>query len=404
MDSFKCRICGGNKYTSLFQWNVPLAAAVTEQIEKSKKYPIEPVICFKCGHVQLKETLDVDMYSDYLYTASFARGFQQHIKSLADDIDSMKIETNGKKRIIEIGSSNGYFLKQMQIRGWDVLGFEPAETFSSLANQNDIYTQKMYFGDTASLKAVENWGEPNVVIMRHVLEHLDNPNAMIESISHILSSGYLIIEVPYLAKEVAEKQFYAFYHEHLSYFSVNILKRLLNKYGFKIIDIKENSLGGGSITICAYIGKFTHQNSPVIAAYLESEKKICSIENILNFTAETTEQIHRIRKRVEQERQLGNKVAVWGVGQRGVSLLNICELTNADLSYAIDVNRNYWLKYVPGVNIQIVPPSYLDNHFVDVIIILSTGYADEIIAQNNNYIARGEHFLKLIDSKGESEI
>lgn len=46
----------------------------------------------------------------------------------------------------------------MQIRGWDVLGFEPAETFSSLANQNDIYTQKMYFGDTASLKAVENWG------------------------------------------------------------------------------------------------------------------------------------------------------------------------------------------------------------------------------------------------------
>ena len=107
---------------------------------------------------------------------------------------------------------------------------------------------------------------------------------------------------------------------------------------------------------------------------------------------------------MEQERQLGNKVAVWGVGQRGVSLLNICELTNADLSYAIDVNRNYWLKYVPGVNIQIVPPSYLDNHFVDVIIILSTGYADEIIAQNNNYIARGGHFLKLIDSKGESEI
>lgn len=79
-----------------------------------------------------------------------------------------------------------------------------------------------------------------------------------------------------------------------------------------------------------------------------------------------------------------------------MSLLNICKLSNNELSYAIDVNKNYWWKYVPGADIQIVPPDYLNENFVDAIIILSTGYADEIIAENRKYLEKGGKFLKII--------
>lgn len=399
MGLFKCRICGEEKqYTTLFRWEVPLAADVRDEIEDLEKYPLEPVVCLKCGHVQLKETLDVDMYSNYLYTASFAGGFQQYIQSLVDDIGAMELGSNSEKRIVEIGSSNGYFLKQIKTKGWNVLGFEPAATFAMEANESGVYTENMYFGDSASLEIVENWGNPDVVVMRHVLEHLDEPQAIIEAISRILKEGYLIIEVPYLAKEVQEKQFYAFYHEHLSYFSVRVLDYLLSKHGFEITDVKENSLGGGSVTIYAYKGDSRVSSpSPTVSAYLESEKEQCSVEKIVEFSTEVTEQITKIKNLVKSEQQNGNKIAVWGVGQRGVTLLNICELTSDDLAYAIDVNENYWWKYVPGADVQIVPPSYLSDHFVEVIIILSTGYANEIISENNDYLSRGGRFLKIIE-------
>lgn len=397
MCEFHCRICGnkGQKYRSLFQWNLPLAADVRENPTSCKRYPIEPVVCTECGHVQLKETLDVDMYDNYLYTPSFSKEFQEYIEEFVDSVAGL----NTGKHVVEIGSSNGYLLKAMQKRGWEVLGFEPSSVLAEEAKQKGVPTLQMCFGDNDSVQSIKKWGTPDVVIMRHVMEHLDDLNGIIEAIGSILHEGVLVIEVPWLLKMIREKQFYAFFHEHLSYFSVTILRDLLRRYGFEVMDIKENSLEGGSIAVYAYKGKNMRCKESQVSSYLKLEKEWCSIERIVSFSDEANQYIDKIKNIVTTEKKAGRKVAAWGAGQRGVTLLNICGLKQTDIEYIIDVNENYWWKYVLGADIQIVPPSWLKEHYVDSIIILATGYADEIISENKDYICMGGRFIRIIEEE-----
>lgn len=395
MGEFCCRICGskGEKYHSLFRWDLPLAADIKDKPISCKRYSVEPVICTECGHVQLKDTLDIDMYDNYLYTPSFAKEFQEYISEFADFVDHLNVE----KRVVEIGSSNGYLLKAMQKRGWEVLGFEPSSVLANEAGQNGVPTIQRCFGNEESVQNIKKWGTPNVVIMRHVMEHLDDLNGIVSAVGDILQEGMFVIEVPWLLKIIKEKQFYAFFHEHLSYFSITVLRNLLKKYGFDVMDVKENSLEGGSIAVYAYKGKNMCCNEKNVSTYLELEKEWCSIEKVRSFSDEVNQQIGRIKEIVDVEKKSGRKVAAWGAGQRGVTLLNICGFKQTDIDYIIDVNENYWWKYVLGVDIQIVPPSWLEDHYVDSIIILATGYADEIISENSNYLCQGGRFIRIIE-------
>ena len=396
MCKFRCRICKTTSFVPLFQWKLPLAAGVSDESVNGSRYSLEPVVCSKCGHVQLRETLDVNMYNDYLYTPSFSQEFQEYITSFADGLEHL----NGisGKSVVEIGSSNGYLLKQLMHKGWDVLGFEPSSILASEAEQNGVQTKKMYFGSDESVKCVEKWrGAVDVVIMRHVLEHLDNLDGIIDMITRIVQEGFLIIEVPWLLRIIKEKQFYAFFHEHLSYFSIQILQELVQKHGFQVTDIKENDLEGGSVVIYAHKGRHMHINRETVCNYLQMEKEWCTREKILQFSLESKQQIEKIKDLVAAERHRAKKVAVWGVGQRGVTLINTCGFDVSDIAYAVDINENYQWKYVPGTHIQIVPPSWLEEHFVDSVIISATGYADEILANNKKYLKHGGKFIKIID-------
>ena len=127
MLDFICRICKGKHYKELVSWEIPLAADVTEKKENCKMYPIEPVICSDCGHVQLRETLDINMYDNYLYTPSYAGEFQQYVEKFANNVVEM-IDDKANLNVVEIGSSNGFMLKCMKKKGCNVVGFEPSRS------------------------------------------------------------------------------------------------------------------------------------------------------------------------------------------------------------------------------------------------------------------------------------
>ena len=391
---FRCRICGEKTYHTLFQWSVPLAADVRDQVEYRIKYPIEPVVCMECGHVQLKESIEYE-YNDYLYTPFYSNKFKEYVEALTDNLNQGPARG---KRIIEVGSSNGYLLEKMKDKGWKVLGFEPSSPLATVAEEKGVHTEQMYFGSEESIHYIKNWGTPDVIIIRHVMEHLDNLNDIVQMINNILEDGIFVMEVPWLLKIVEGKQFYGFFNEHVSYFSVTAIQKLLNNHGLSIIDIKENDLEGGSIAVYAGKNDKWQENRELLSSYLEREKACCSIDKIKEFATEMNTQINKIKQLVIEKRASGKRLAAWGAGQRGVSLLNICGLTSQEISFIVDVNENYWWKYISGdSNIQIVPPDFLKTHFVDFIIIFATGYAEEIISANTEYLNQGGEFIKIID-------
>ena len=78
--------------------------------------------------------------------------------------------------------------------------------------------------------------------MIHVLEHISNPLALLREINKILKpQGVLFVEVPNLDslefQLFREKWGYLSAPRHLNHFTTQTLTRILNKAGFRIIEI-----------------------------------------------------------------------------------------------------------------------------------------------------------------------
>lgn len=247
MNNFKCRLCGNRSgFFSVIETEVPLAANVTDEPQVGmKRYPLYVVRCNSCGHVQLKETLDASFYEDYLYTPSYASGFVKYIDWFVNWLCS-KID-KPERKVIEIGSSNGYLLGKLQEREWHVLGVEPSTKLSKAANEMGIKTVTTFFSKNTVEQIKSAIGQPDVLIFRHVIEHLDSLEDIVQGMKNIIGDGLLLIEVPYLKRIITENQFYGFFHEHLSYYSVTALRNLLQKGNLYIHNVMENDLEGGSI-------------------------------------------------------------------------------------------------------------------------------------------------------------
>ena len=395
--NFACRICGGEKYSSIFSTQIPLSGQVCEDVHTSSKlYPLHVVACKTCGHVQLQETLNIDLYTDYLYTPSYAKQFQEYISKFVSIVDAEYGDVRDKK-VLEIGSSNGALLSVFKAKGWKVLGIEPSQILSDIAASNGIETLCRFFDETCRKEIHDIIGIPNIVILRHVLEHLDNLPQIMHALDMCIRGGDILIEVPYLGRIIKEEQFYAFFHEHLSYFSVRSLRRLLDTIDFHIFQIDENDLEGGSILIRARKNiDNTVPSSRILEKYIQMENAMISPNGLMKFSRNINSEITRFKNMVLLLVKHGFHLAAWGAGQRGCTLLNICNLCSDEISYIIDANKNYWWKYVAGTDIQIVPPEYYLDNKVDKILIFATGYADSIIEENKEFIEQGGEFIKII--------
>ena len=110
--------------------------------DECELYPLEVNFCDKCYNCQLSVSVDPKkMFSNYLYTSSTSKIFQNHFIEAAKKY-SKELKLNKKKAyIIDIGSNDGVALKPFLDLGYKkILGIEPAKNLAKLANKRKIKT------------------------------------------------------------------------------------------------------------------------------------------------------------------------------------------------------------------------------------------------------------------------
>jgi len=188
--------------------------------------------CTVCGFVYSKSvTID---YKDFGKSASkqTAPGLQevsdsQGIPELVSVIiDKTRIE-HGK--ILDFGSGIGLMLRGFRDRGFDTLGIEESKAFRNMLAKDDISSVSR-LTDIA-----EQTGQFDLVIVKDVVEHLENPLEILDHlITFIRPGGFLYIRVP-------NRFAYPFHWAvdtkgHVNHFAPAELKKIMNKSGLKFHD------------------------------------------------------------------------------------------------------------------------------------------------------------------------
>jgi 2-polyprenyl-3-methyl-5-hydroxy-6-metoxy-1,4-benzoquinol methylase len=226
---------------------------ISSRVRDSKKYKV--VKCIKCKHVQLfpipTKQDDRDFYDKELQNKAIKQNFKMNeLREMsANDVERramlIKKLLPKSKKILEIGSGDGFFLEKMKSFGYEMTGIE----ISSQRRYRSRKITKIKILNIDFSEEIPNIGKYDAIVLFHVLEHLHNPIIFLKNIVKLLKpKGKIVVEVPnfndYQNKININYKNWQLQRAHIHYFSPKILKNVftLANLTVKIIGIQRYSI------------------------------------------------------------------------------------------------------------------------------------------------------------------
>lgn len=403
----RCRVCGSPELVSILDLGqVPLANSFRAPDDST----IEPLFdlgiqwCGSCAIVQLTSLVDPEtLFRHYLYTPSASATWIAHCEELA----SWMWERSGKNRdafVVEPASNDGALLKKVRLLMPRILGVEPARNIAELALADGIPTLPEFFGVSTARQIRKEHGPADIVVGTNVLAHVPNIVDFLVGARELLNDdGIVVIEAPYLPDLVDRVAFDTIYHEHVSYLSVTALDRIYRLAGLNLTSVERTPVHGGSIRFTGGLSDVLFDASVRTFLHTEAEMGYADGTALTGFAARVDDTREQLREVVSELRASGLRIAGYGATAKGNTLLTTSGLDSRDIEYIVDKNPMKVGLVAPGTAIPIVGVEYLNQHPVDVLLILAWNLSDEIIQQQQAHRQRGGRFLIPLPSPWFSE-
>ncbi len=355
----KCRLCHSDNIEEVIDMGEhPLADSfVSPEIDRKDSYfPLKVAQCKDCHHLfTLFFISPVERYQalDYSYDSANSEVSEKHFRDLCETIlESKPILPEAK--ILEIGSNTGSLLENFIEMGFKkVTGIDPSSNIASIANKKGIPTINRFF-DLSLLDHLDLTTKFELIIGTNVFNHMDDFDSGLKLVKECLhSEGIFVLEVPYLLDLVMKNSFDTIYHEHVHYFSVSSLARILAKAGLSISRIERIDYMGGSIRLYVQHGKV---HNACVNEFIEMEQReeILKKETYVRLMEKAALRKNEIRLKLDEIKQSGGIVVGIGAATKGNTLINYFELTTEDLVAICDCSKLKIGKLTPGSRIPIV--------------------------------------------------
>ena len=321
-----------------------------------KRYPIDIHSCENCG-VMFNKSFDYKLVDYTSENVQESRVFSPRIHSyMSEKFDelSSNIDLKGEQ-VLEIGCGEGFFSSKFTENS-TVYGFEPSVEGRDAVKLGGNVIPEYYDPERTDYDL-----KPKLIILRQVLEHLQQPKAFFDSFAKILKknseAGYMYIEVPNSNTTLKNDRFYDFYFEHYLYFTTASLSLLAERAGFIVKYCRE---------------EFDNEIIAMLCEVKKTDEKTSS-----NFD----KKLNKIRYLVNDLTANNGKVVAWGTAGTGAALLNMCDFDNKTISHVIDSDERKQGLYIPGTGQLVVHPEFFVGTPPDMILILSQFHKKDITDQ-----------------------
>ena len=388
----KCRSCDNKKLANIVDLgNQPLANALlknTKEFKKENKIPLILCICQNCKLIQLTHTVNPKiLFKKYLWVTGTSQKVKTYRKFFFDKLK--KYINLNNNFICEIASNDGYFLEYVK-KNNTVIGIDPAKNIAKIANSKGIKTHTDFFNLNTAKKIVKLYKKkPELVICRNVIPHIENIKSVMLGLNEIISEdGVGAIEF-HNAKNIIKKNHYDYiYHEHIFYFTLTSINKVLKKFGLFGFDFFKSPISGGSFVILFKKKRIKETSKFKKMINSETKDKLNSITNwkkLNQICIKHKKNLNKIIKGLSNN----NKIAAYGASARSSTLINFLDQNNQIIKKIFDLNPLKKGLYTPGTFIKIENPIIRNIKKFDVIFLLAWNFKEEII-----------NFLKKIKFKG----
>ena len=393
-----CRSCGSKHLEVVLDLGMsPLADRLLtpEQAKAPEaKYPLRLVFCHDCSLVQIDHTVAPEelFCNDYPYFSSVSDALQTHtIANVKDILARRKLAPDSL--VIELASNDGYLLKHYKQAGIRVLGIDPADPPAQAAIKIGVDTIVDFFTAELAGQLADKGIQADVLHANNVLAHVADTNGFVEGIARLLKpTGVAVLEFPYLLDLIDHCEFDTIYHQHLCYFSVTAVDRLFRRHGLFVNDVRRIPIHGGSLRLFV---EPVERVQPAVTELLALEESLglTRVEYFKNFGERVAHLRKALLELLEDLNRSGKRVAGYGAPAKGCTLVNYFGIDTRLVPYTVDKNAFKQGRLMSGTHQPIHSPAKLFEDQPDYVLMLPWNFADEILAQQAEYRARGGRFI-----------
>jgi hypothetical protein len=345
------------------------------------------------------------MYGQYWYRSGITNTMKKELSEIVNSITNL-IALNKNDIWIDIACNDGTLLSYVPSTCTRI-GIDPADNSYTIESKkhSDLIIQD-YFTASAFKKSEYGTKKAKVITTIAMFYDLDNPDQFIQDIHEVLDdNGLWVIQLSYTPLMIEQLAFDNICHEHIYYYSLFNLKKLMNKNGFDIVDVQLNDINGGSFRVYMMKSgsdktKFGSQPHRDVCNFrinsllrYESTLKLDEIKTWFDFYNNINDLKQKTVSFIKQEKAKGKVIWGYGASTKGNTLLQYFELDDSLIDGIAERSPfKYGLKTV-GTNIPIYSEEEMRKVNPDYLIILPWHFINEFKQREHDYLANGGKFI-----------
>ncbi len=393
-----CRLCHGTRLTTVLDLGVQALTGVFPKASEpdAPAGPLQLCKCDDCDLVQLKHNYDLSqMYGDnYGYRSGLNQSMVKHLHQKVAKIRTLATLNPGDL-VVDIGSNDSTTLQaypeNLTLVGVDPSGPKFKQYYPAhISLIPDFFSAKL-------VKAAYPGKRAKVITSIAMFYDLERPQLFVNEIAELLDEdGLWVFEQSYLPFMLDTHSYDTACHEHLEYYSLKQIKRMLDKAGLKIVDVEFNDINGGSFSVmAARVGAPQAEAIDLIAKTLAKEQAmgLDGLELYRQFAAKIVDHRTRLLTLLERLKREGKTVVGYGASTKGNVLIQYCGIDARLVPYIAEVNPDKFGARTPGSGIPIISEAGARAMKPDYYIVFPWHFRSGILQREKTYIQSGGGFI-----------
>jgi hypothetical protein len=346
-----------------------------------------------------------EMYGKYWYRSGINSTMKNELKEIVDSIFKIK-QLKENDIWVDIACNDGTLLSFLP-ENLTRVGVDPADDSYRVESEkhSNLIIQDFFSSESYKNSKFGN-KKAKVITCIAMFYDLENPKQFLNDVVEILDDeGLFVLQMSYTPLMINQMAFDNICHEHIWYYSLFNIKKLLEDCGFTVVNCELNDVNGGSFRVYStlnndYQNKIGTQQFRDVSKFrtnsiLEYEKTLDlnSVDKWGKFFSDIENLKTEVVKFIKDEKNKGKKIWAYGASTKGNTLLQYFGLDNTLITGIADRSSYKWGLKTVGTNIPIYSEDDMRKENPDFLLVLPWHFINEFVTREKDYLDGGGSFI-----------